>query len=204
MSIDKLFETLESLKSDQSKARADIEGKIQSALNIQFKDWKVLQDAIKALDTTSDYGSDEGGIYSWVRFETSEVPEHTRDYLDAYLSDYGIHLDYKNDSLMSFQGECITVQDDTRFDNGVYDSHQLIIDPSEYTENGDIDEDKRDYLIETYMDKTGCYPGVFHVTRNGDVYLIPTQAGFERYAEYLAIDKASRIERANDEGSGDA
>jgi hypothetical protein len=66
------------------------------------------------------------------------------------------------------------VQDDAGRDNGVYLADKCIINESEYKNDGEVDETKRNALIEAYMEKMGYFPGVFRRDRDGSVYSVKT------------------------------
>ena len=54
------------------------------------------------------------------------------------------------------------------------DAGEIIIDGDEYTEDGEVDEVKRNELIEAYMEKTGCFPGVLSDDDHGNLFLVNT------------------------------
>lgn len=179
--IDKLFEQLESFESETRAEQSKIQSQIQNELNAVFDDWKELQDAIKKLESFDkvEYYGAEDGIYSFVRFDLTDVPEREQDYLRDYLMDkHCMYPEFKNDVLTQFQGDdCILIQDEHGRDNGVYQGHKCILDEDEYKdEDGEINEERRNELIEQHMERTGWYPGVFRLTRYGDVYPVNTQA----------------------------
>ena len=143
-----------------------------------FDNDKALQKAINDSESASEYGNDSSGIYSWFRFSgLSEFKDDAKEFLDEYLSDLGIQVDWDNECLMHYQGESLVIQDDTRHDNGIWLECKLIIPESEYKIEGEVNETLRNKLIEEYMEKTGFYPGVFRVDYYGNVFSVNTLKG---------------------------
>ena len=59
--------------------------------------------------------------------------------------------------------------------NGVWLNSKCIIEESSYTDDdGEVNETKRNALIEAYMDKSGFFPGVFRTDSHGNVFAIKT------------------------------
>ena len=153
--------------------------RLQQHWNKIFDNDKQLnQDAINT-QSASEYSLDDEGIVSWYRVKTDlKKYNEGREYLEEWLSDhYCLNIDWGNDCFTSYIGnDNIMIQDDTRRDNGVWQSHKLLFDESEYTdENGNIDLIKRNELIESHMEKTGYFPGVFRVTQYGYLYPVNTK-----------------------------
>jgi hypothetical protein len=177
---------IESLLADRDglklKTQAQI-NEINSKLSLEydkvFSNDKALIAALNNLGVASEYGLDQyGEIYLWFRYAgLSDVPEHTREFLEEFVSNYnGANIDWDNDCFTLNEGESIVIQDDTRNDNGVWLSGKLIIEESEYKDDdGEVNEAKRNSLIEAYMECTGYFPGVFRVTSYGDVFPVNTQ-----------------------------
>jgi hypothetical protein len=177
--IKALNKQLTGLQGDRDK----IETKLQLAWNKVFDKSKTLKAGISAVESSNEYFGDEcGEIVSWVRFDLSNFQE-CKQYLECYLGDYCVDIDWDNDCLKYRQGESLIIQDDTRRDNGVWLNHKCIIDESEYRdinsenehyERGEVNEVKRNELIEKYMEKSGYYPGVFRVDYHGNVSAVKT------------------------------
>jgi len=143
-----------------------------------FDNDKQLQKDAENAQNASEYGADENGIYSWFRVNTN-LTDYTecKDYLEEWLSDkYCLTIDWTNNCFVSWQGDDnIIIQDDTRRDNGIYQGHKLLFDESEYkNDDNEIDEVKRNELIEKHMEKTGYFPGVFRVDSHGNVFYVKT------------------------------
>ena len=188
MSTEKLFSDLEAIAEDSAAAAAPVREAIAAALAATWDDWGPLKTALKALDVSTEYGSDEyGDVYRWARFyEASKMPKREREYFKAYLSDRDcVGVDFENDALMSYCGPCLIVKDGRDRDAGVYDtdSHKgPVIDADSCKILGDWDDDKAAAEIEAYMEKTGCFSDVLRADYHGG--LAPfgdTQAMAKRY-----------------------
>lgn len=159
-----------------------------------FKADKELHKAIEDLDNfadkTTDYQLQEDGLYLWTRIDLSDYRD-ALEYLEVYLDELGsFHIDTENECLMTYLGDdFISIQDDTRSDNGVWQGHDIIIQESEYTICDDckeqncsehrgspeVCEQTRNKLIEQYMQKTGVFPAIGRVTQHGDFFTVDTR-----------------------------
>ena len=140
-----------------------------------FENDSQLMKDLKNAENASLYEANEDGIYSWYRAISLENYNDCKEYLEQFVSDYGLSVNWKDSCLMNYLGDDnIMIQDDTRRDNGVWQDRKLIIEEAEYIENGEVDENKRNALIEAHMEKTGHFPGVFRITQYGDVTLVKT------------------------------
>lgn len=157
-----------------------IEMELQAEWNKVFDASTAIREAISRLDMSTEYQTNEyGEICQWVDFDLGEF-EAVREYLREYLRDlYCVDLDAHNDILtMSLGSDCLIIQDDAHRarDSGVWQGHKLIIPQSDFeTEDGEIDETKRNELIESYMEASGYFPGVFRVDQHGNVFPVNTQ-----------------------------
>jgi hypothetical protein len=179
MGITQLFQELEAFETETSNKAGELQSLIQTELDRTFDDWAALQSAVANLESFEgvEYFSEGEDICSFVRFDClADVADRERDYLESYLSGRGVLVDWKNEVLSQYLGpDCIIIQDDHGRDNGVYQEHKQLFDEDDYRdEDGEIDEQKRNALIESHMERTGCWPGVFRVTRHGDVYPVNT------------------------------
>lgn len=147
--------------------RDDIEAKLQAEYNKLFNADEILHAALRALESSNDYTLEDFEVWQWVRFDLAEYTPVLK-YLDNYLSDYGIQLDKQNDVLILSCSPSIIINED----GDVYDedSQKWIVSEDDYRTR-----DERNQLIEAYMERTSCYPGVFEVGRYGDVTLVNTQ-----------------------------
>ena len=173
-------ETIKALNEKLNQVNGDaaeIEMQLQAAWNEVFEKSQVIQDAISKLESSHDFTFDRWGeIAAYIRFNDLSDFRECRDYFETYMRDsHFVSIDWDNDCLLYSQGsENITIQDDTRHDNGVWFDHKLIIEESEYKDDGEVDETKRNALIEAYMERTGYFPGVFRVDSYGNVFLVNT------------------------------
>ena len=133
---------------------------------------KELKAALAAVEFNSkqQFGLDENGdLYAWARYVPKQEYRDNKailSLLEDYIDNEGYRFDIKNDALINFQGECITINED----GDVFDASKCIIERSDYST-----EAERNALIEAHMEQTGCYPGVFKVSRYGNVQLVNTQ-----------------------------
>jgi hypothetical protein len=176
--IETLTLMLERAELEHSHKRDEYKKRLLNQWEKVFEnDNQLEKDANNAL-SASEYGTDENGIYSWYRVKTDlKTYKDAREYLEEYLSDkYNLTVDWKNDCFVSWQGDDnYIIQDDTRHDNGVWQGHDLIFDQDLYTnEDGTINIQKRNELIEGHMEKEGYFPGVFKVNSYGNVTFIKT------------------------------
>lgn len=182
--INDLETALKTLKTTQAKERSGLETELSNAYTESFKVDTALTKALQSLESSNEYGNDETGIYSWVRFDLSGYAE-CMDELEDYLCDHCAYPDVKNDVLLSYQGGSIVINDGYGRDKGdVYDTDaaERIVKKSDYQneDTGELDIAKRNELIEAYMERTGCYPGVFRCDDHGNVYPINTVVNSER------------------------
>lgn len=141
-----------------------------------FENDSQLMKDLRNAENASLYEANEDGLYSLYRAISLENYIECKEYLEQFVSDYGLSVNWKDSCLMNYLGDDnIMIQDDTRRDNGVWQGHKLIIEESEYIENNEVDENKRNALIEAHMEKTGNFPGVFRITQYGDVTFVKTK-----------------------------
>ena len=177
-SINKLFEELDQTHLAHSESEGRIKDKLQARLNVTYTDWTALQNAIVDSDSSSEYTYSQYGdsVKTWFRFYgLSDVPEREREYLESYLSDECIEIDWDNDCLERNIGPCLIICDDgTVYDQ---DSGKTIITESDL-EGADgsicIDE-RRNQLIEGWMERSGYFPCVLADNGRGDLFHVNTQ-----------------------------
>ena len=174
--IKKLHAKLQTIQGDV----CEIENQLQTAYNKAFDKDKAIKSVMAELEASQDFICDQfcdqyREISSYVHFDLSDY-RNCKDYFINYMHDFlFVSVDFKNDCLTYGQGESITIQDDTRHDNGVWLSGKCVIDESEYKQDGSIDLIKRNSLIEAYMEKTGYFPGVFRCDSHGNVFSVDTK-----------------------------
>lgn len=157
-----------------------IREKIQKEYDTVFNDLLSLKKAISNAESASQYqGNEAGEIESWYYFPGLSDFLDCREYFENWLSEHHcMFVDWKNECLLFPQGESIIIQDDCRHksDNGVWLNHKQIIEETEYLDDsGQVNEAKRNELIESYMEKSGFFPGVFRVDNYGNVSYIKTK-----------------------------
>lgn len=178
--MNKAIESLtKELNSKQSKY-ADQANKIKTKLAKEyakvFDNDDNLRYAIIAIDSVNEYGYDDKGIYSWYRFRgLDDILEDAKEYLETYVSERDMSIDWDNSCLKSYQGGSLIINDD----GDVYDtdSGKFVIDHEDYVDDA-LDHDhqiiNRNELIEQYMKNNGYFPGVFTVDRHGNVDSVNT------------------------------
>lgn len=173
---------IKELKLDLKKHNIDrsiIESKIQDECDKIFNDSFKLAKVIDNAQSASEFQYNEHGeIESWFRFhELTEYSEFKIEFENWLQDNHCMGVDWVNDCLLYRQGESLIIHDDSRYkrDNGVWLNQKCVIEESEYRdESGEVDENKRNYLIEKYMEKTGYFPGVFRVDQHGNVFHVNT------------------------------
>lgn len=173
--IERLATRLIKLKDSQRAKRNALEDQLRDAWAEHFKAHVGLKEDLARLEASRDYGSDECGIYAWVRIQ-AEYTDSERDALDEYLClSEGIRFDKDNDALQRYEGESIVIGEEG--DVFLVDSPgcgKVIVRAKEYET-----ERERNALIEAWMERNGYFPGVFEESRYGDVRLINTKENEE-------------------------
>jgi hypothetical protein len=171
---------LDDVKKLTQQQTDSIAQELQKEYNKVFDDSKDLTKAIANADNSSMYQQGNyGEIESWFRYSKLADYADCREYFETWLSDRScMRVDWDNDCLIVGHGDDnIIIQDEHGRDNGVWQGSKLIISESEYkNDDGEVNEAKRNALIEAHMEKTGYFPGVFRLTYHGDVYLVQTKS----------------------------
>ena len=172
-SIEKLIKQRADLVKNSIEAKSALQSEIQAKLDKIFDKSKELKEALKELDASTEYSANEYDICRWVRFEVPESMQEFTVELNTYLQDnHCASLDLKNDALMASCGECIIVNDE----GDVFLDQKLIIDSKLCKDDeGEYSIEKRNKLIEEYMEKTGFFPDVLLQSERGDLSLINTK-----------------------------
>ena len=163
---------LEALDAD----RSDIETQLQAEWNNVFNDSSVIKDLVTKVENSQNYRWDKyGEIVSYVPFNAEDFRDCSQYFKEYMRDNYFVELDFDNAVVTYSQGPGIVIND-----NGdVYDQDgdKFFIKKNDYRddETGELDEAKRNELIEQYMEKTGCYPGVFLSDRHGNVFAVSTK-----------------------------
>lgn len=174
------IETLLAELNDNCRNADAIKAKLQKEYDKVFDDSKTLAKAIANAESASEYQLDEyGEVESWFRFAGLSDFQECREYFETWLMEsHYMRVDWDNDCFLYSQGESLIIQDDSRnrSDNGVWLGHKQLIAESDYRdEDGEVDEAKRNALIEAWMEKNGYFPGVFRVDSYGNVSPVNTQ-----------------------------
>lgn len=141
-----------------------------------------LQSALKGIEASEQYGLDELGIYAWYRYVPPKeyLSDDVKPHFDAYIEAYGYRFDSDNDALINSFGSYIGVdyQGNVYLDEGDGGPIEMIATIADYTtEDGEVDEDHRNTLIEEWMESKGYYPGVFSIDYyHGNVFPIKTKS----------------------------
>ena len=154
---------------------ADIENQLQAEYNKVFDKNTEIKKAIAEVQNSQEYcWNDFEEICQWSRFYAKDFKD-CQEYLKTYLREYHcIDIDFKNDALLYSTGFNIIINDDG--DILEQDSGKWIIKKDDYRDDdGHLDENKRNELIEKHMEKTGCFPSVFRCDRYGNVFLEDTR-----------------------------
>lgn len=174
------IETLLAELNDNCRNADAIKAKLQKEYDKVFDDSKALAKAIANAENASMYQiGEDGEVESWFRFSGLSDFHECREYFETWLLEsHCMMVDWDNDCFLYSQGESLIIQDDARNrrDNGVWLSGKQIIEESEYRDDdGEVDESKRNELIEAWMEKNGYFPGVFRVDNYGNVSHVNTQ-----------------------------
>lgn len=171
--IKDLNKQLENVQSNAS----DIEMQLQAEWNEVFRDSTKIKEMVSKVGNSRKYTFDQyGEIAAYVNVDLSDF-EECKEYFEVYMRDeHCTSVQWEYGALLLNCGpDNIIIQDDTRHDNGVWLNSKCVIDESEYKEDGEVDETKRNALIEAYMEKTGYFPGVFRCDSHGNVFLVNTK-----------------------------
>lgn len=167
-----------------------LDAEIQALFDADCDKWALLQDEIKSLTEGEklDYAWDSHGeIVSYVSSDAIAAIEQLGlgEYFETYLlNNHCIRVDFVNKNLIQNIGPALIINES----GDVYDqdSGKVVIDHEECEirdgDYGELCEFKRAYLIEKYMEATGCYPGVFATNSRGtDIWLVDTSKLASKY-----------------------
>ena len=144
-----------------------------------FASDKYIKQALLKVQSSNEYTFDtDGELCSWIRFEpNTEYLDKgpVQDLLNEFLQNEFVIWDTDCNALLSHQGGYIQINEDGDVFNCEGPSCKVIINASDYSS-----DTERNELIEAWMHKNGYFPGVFQVSRYGDVRLINTQPKAKR------------------------
>lgn len=170
--INRLLQKRNKLQVSNLAAVSVINHELQEIYNKAFDDNADLQKALASLEASNKYSSDDCGIFQWIGFlfpEPSPFDKNAREFLEVYLSDRGVKVDWEHNALMMNLGGCIVINDDGDVLDD--DSGKWIVSRKDYET-----EKQRNELIEAWMEKNGYFPGVFTEDRHGNVFPVNTKA----------------------------
>jgi len=126
-------------------------------------DITAVKNIVLELEKSTDIARDncDGWPCSYI-FVPDDIKENDLfEYIKEYLAEYhGIFTE--NDSFILSHGPSIIIQDDgTVWDQ---DAYKIIIEKNEYSNEKELFE-----MIENYMKKTGCFPGVYTSDYYGEI-----------------------------------
>jgi hypothetical protein len=184
-SLKQLEKEMNELKDFQANARHSIIKDAETVLRRKLTRSKEFKKLLSELETTrqlTDVTYDEFP-HRWIRADFSlfidETNHFQREIFQACLDsmDTFTIADFENDSLTTSEGPCIMINDSgDREDGNIWLEGKLIIDRDEYRdENGDLDESRRNELIEAYMTASGYFPSVVSVGQCGINGYVNTQ-----------------------------
>jgi hypothetical protein len=169
--INRLNQELSTLDGD----REGIKDKLRTAWGLVFEASESIKTMVSRVETSTNYAIDKyGDISSFTHEDFSEF-ESCREYFEGYMQEtHHVSIDWDNGALLQSLGTCIVINDD----GDVYDQDgdKFFIKSGDYLDdNGDPDTEKRNELIEAYMESSGYFPGVFRVGKYGDVFSVNTK-----------------------------
>lgn len=180
------------LLADEKTHRAEAQKRLSALVAASLDDSKAFQKALTDAESATEYEADSNGVYRWFRVALlADVPVELRDAVEDYVShNRGYSIDWNSECLHLCCGEdAIVVQTGTpyRRDDGVWQMSRRIIPASDYTnDDGEIDEEKRAFLIESHMEKTGVFPDIVTIDQHHNVFPVTdTQAKAKAYRNRL-------------------
>jgi len=189
--LDVLFIRLDAENQVARTNRDEIEAEIQATLSAQYNDRGDILRDVAALDMSVEYTFGEGGdICRWTRL-TAEIPEREREYFATWLSDqHCAYVDFESETLTSFCGDCIVIQDSYRAsERGTWVAHKQIINWDQYySDDRELNAPKLAWLIEQYMERVGEYSDVLTLDPHGNLSPFATQA---LAAQYVPVVESS-------------
>jgi len=175
MTMEQIEKELNSLALESAARRERLIEAALSILTDKLKDSEKLEELLSSVENSKDLGHIEGHeFYSqWVRFEPrlfiDTDSDLEKEVFQKYMEEnHFMRIDFLNDILMMEVGPCIVINDDG--DVLDQDSGKWIIDAKSYD-----DENERNALIESWMEKSGYFPSVVREDRYGNVFFVNTK-----------------------------
>jgi hypothetical protein len=90
--------------NNANQGAAEIEKELQKEWNKVFDDSAKLKKAIADAECASLYQLNEDGeVESWWRYrDLLDIPEDAREYFETWISEYGITVNWDDESLMEY------------------------------------------------------------------------------------------------------
>jgi hypothetical protein len=165
--INELFEAIGMVETQRATEIRELQKELEVCLRQVWDRDEKLAKELARLEDSNQYGSNENGIYRWIRASLPEIAEREREYFENWLAATTCaYIDWENDAIYTYEGDAIVINED----GDVFMEHKLIIRRKEYESDAE-----RNKLIEAYMEKTGYFPGVFRMTQYGDIWPVNTQ-----------------------------
>lgn len=160
--IESIEKNSKELCKENNRTIAELEKKKTELWRSVFESDKDLQKALANLENCEgvDYGLDEGGLYSFVRFDLSDYRDNGVLDVLAECIEFG-WVDADNDCICQSHGEDF-IAIDADNDGDIYQDNDCIVRASDYET-----EAERNALIEQWMDKAGFYPDIIEIDRCG-------------------------------------
>lgn len=135
--------------------------------------WGELQNAIRAVETSTKYYFNEfGEVNRYVKLDMHILPHDYKEALRVYLDEKTggvVFPNFEQNVLDATEGDCILVQLQHGRDNGVYYENERILNPSDFESEADLYAS-----IEEWMEKEGVFPAVLRVSGGGNLSPINT------------------------------
>jgi hypothetical protein len=160
----KTIKQLENEIENKQKELNELNEKLKEKYFSIIDDIVVVKNIVLEIEKTTNVGRDssDGWPCSYI-FISGDIKKDKKlfSYIKEYLSEYhGIYTE--NDSFILPHGPGIIIQDNgTVWDQ---DSEEIIIEKNEYSNEEELFE-----MIENYMKKTGCFPGVYRADYYGEI-----------------------------------
>lgn len=159
---------------------AEIELQLQEAWNKVFADSTKIRDAVALLYKSNDYAwFEHDELCCYISFDVSDFRD-SRQWFTEYMREHEhVEVDWENDALTRGIGPAIVIN--SHGDVYDQDSGKFFVSKNDYREEGtgELNEGKRNELIEAYMKRLGYYPGVFESYNGGSVFLVDTRSKSE-------------------------
>jgi hypothetical protein len=169
--IEKLNKKLQSISADVS----EVESQLQKEWNKVFKEMPELNNAIEALQVSKDFiWNKYDEIAQWIRFDLSDFQDIKKYFTEYMQENHLVTVEWDSDALSYSQGPSIVINEDG--DVLDQEGNKWFISKNDYRDDdGELNEAKRNELIEQYMEKSGYFPGVFRSDRYGNIFNVNTK-----------------------------